>query len=58
MYSQKFKEYIDTFDVTLSTVGGQEIAMLLRDGNPINSYEWWDLYKGSPPLYDTGWKAA
>ena len=50
MYSLNLRKYIDTFDVTLNTVDGQEIALLLRDGNP-DSSKW-----GS--LYDTGWKLA
>jgi len=37
---------------------GAELALLLRDGNPMNSIVWWELYKPTPPLYDTGWKFA
>jgi len=50
MYSTYFSRFVDTFDVTLNTVAGEEIALLLRDGNP-DSSKW-----GS--LYDTGWKFA
>jgi len=66
MYSQARQRLGDTFDVKLCAVGtpctgpydGAELELLLRDGNPMNSVEWWNLYKPSPPLYDTGWKAA
>ena len=49
MYSQRLQRYVDTFDVTLLDTAGQEIALLLRDGNPTNVYG---------ALYDTGWKRA
>ncbi len=66
MYSQTRQRDGDTFDVKLCAVGtlctgpyaGKETKLLLRDGNPMNGSVWWDLYKGAPPLYDTGWKAA
>lgn len=66
MYSQTRQRQGDTFDVKLCAVGasctgprdGAELALLLRDGNPMNSIEWWALYKPTPPLYDTGWKFA
>lgn len=49
VYSQRLQRYVDTFDVTLLDATGQEIALLLRDGNPTSSYG---------TLYDTGWKRA
>ncbi len=49
MYSQRLQRYVDTFDVTLLDTAGQEVALLLRDGNPTNDYG---------ALYDTGWKRA
>ena len=66
MYSLTRQRSGDTFDVKLCAVGtpctglydGAELALLLRDGNPMNSIVWWDLYKPTPPLYDTGWKFA
>lgn len=66
MYSQTRQRFGDTFDVKLCAVGtpctgpydGAELVLLLRDGNPMNSVVWWELYKPSPPLYDTGWKFA
>lgn len=64
MYSQARQRFGDTFDVKLCAVDtlctgpydGKESALLLRDGNPMDSYKWWELYRGAPPLYDTGWK--
>jgi len=66
MKSQTRQRWGDTFDVKLCAVGtpctgpydGAELALLLRDGNPMNSIVWWELYKPTPPLYDTGWKFA
>lgn len=49
IYSERLQRYVDTFDVTLLDATGQQIALLLRDGNSTQNY-------GS--LYDTGWKRA
>ncbi len=49
MYSQRLQRYVDTFDVTLLDTAGQEVSLLLRDGNPNSDYG---------TLYDTGWKRA
>ncbi len=49
MYSEWLKRYVDTFDVTLHDASGTEVALLLRDGNPTQTYG---------VLYDSGWKHA
>lgn len=49
MYSNWLKRYVDTFDVTLHDVSGAQLALLLRDGNPTQTYG---------ELYDSGWKRA
>ena len=65
IYSEVWQQCADTFDVKLCVVGqhctvqndGEELALLLRDGNPMSSAEW-NKYEGPPPLYDTNWKLA
>ncbi len=49
MYSQRLERYVDTLDVTLYDAQGNEIALLLRAGNPTNAYG---------TRYDTGWHLA
>ena len=49
MYSQRLERYVDTLDVTLYDGQGNEIALLLRAGNPTSTYG---------ALYDTGWHLA
>ncbi len=49
MYSEWLKRYVDTFDVTLHDTSGTQLALLLRDGNPTQTYG---------VLYDSGWKRA
>ena len=47
LYSQRLQRYVDTFEVTINDAAGQPLALLLRDGNPTDTYG---------ALYDTGWK--
>jgi hypothetical protein len=47
MFSPRLGRHVDTLDVSLLGEQGNEIALLLRDGNPTD--EW-------GKLYDTGWK--
>ena len=49
MYSANLGAYVDTLDVNLTDEQGQQIALLLRTGNPTSVW-------GS--LYDTGWQLA
>ena len=49
IYSERLKQYVDTLDVTLKDEQGQQISLLLRAGNPTNTYG---------QLYDTGWVLA
>ena len=47
MYSVRLQSYVDTLDVKLTDSKGQQIALLLRAGNPTDTYK---------VLYDTGWR--
>ena len=47
MYSVRLQSYVDTLEVKLTDAKGQQIALLLRAGNPTDTYK---------VLYDTGWR--
>ena len=49
MYSERLQSYVDTLDATLTDAAGQPLAVLLRAGNPTNTFG---------ELYDTGWRLA
>lgn len=49
MYSEWLRRYVDSFDVTLHDTSGTQLALLLRDGNPTQTYG---------VLYDSGWQRA
>ncbi len=49
MYSNTYQKYYDTFDVTIRDSQATTATLVLRDGNPTQSYG---------TLYDTGWRRA
>ena len=49
VFSQRLQRYVDAFEVTILDEKGQQLALLLRDGNTTNQYG---------ALHDTGWKLA
>jgi hypothetical protein len=51
MYSPRLGRYVDTLDASLLDENGNEIALVLRAGNPTDQWG-----QGEP--YDTGWKFA
>jgi hypothetical protein len=52
MFSPRMQRYVDTLEATLLDEQGNEIAMLLRAGNPGAPPEEWGA------LYDSGWQYA
>ncbi len=49
LYSERLQRYIDDLEVTIRSADGQPVAVLLRAGNPTQTYG---------RLYDTGWRYA
>ena len=49
MYSERLQSYVDTLEVKLLDEQGQQVALLLRAGNPTSDYG---------TLYDTTWRLA
>ncbi len=49
IFSERLQKYVDTLDVSLLDEQGNEIALLLRAGNPTDQWG---------KLYDTGWQFA
>jgi hypothetical protein len=50
-YSERLKRKVDTLDVTLLDEQGNELALLLSDGNPTDKW-------GQAQPYDSGWRFA
>lgn len=47
LFSERLGRFVDALEVTLRDTNGQQLALLLRAGNPTNTYG---------TLYDTGWQ--
>ena len=47
LWSERLQRYVDDLEVSLRDTSGQQLVLLLRAGNPTNSYG---------TLYDTGWR--
>jgi hypothetical protein len=47
LWSERLQRYVDDLEVSIRDTNGQQLALLLRAGNPTSSYG---------VLYDTGWR--